>query len=90
MNAFHPVSLVHLGVFCVSMQKLIDKYIFTAILYHVKIIKKQLLFFNLKVQSHQKNMITSTETTSPENFTLAASPVLRLLTRKEFVKYGNS
>ena len=68
--------------------------IFTAILYQVKIIKKQLLLFNLKVQSHQithkKNMITLTETTNPEDFTLAASPVLRSSIRKEFVKYGNS
>ena len=38
----------------------------------------------------QKYMITSIETLSPENFTLTASPVLRILTRKEFVKYGNS
>ena len=35
-------------------------------------------------------MITSTETANPENFTLTAFPVLRLLTPKEFVKYGNS
>ena len=35
-------------------------------------------------------MITSAETASPENFTLTPFPVLRLLTRKEFVKYGNS
>ena len=38
----------------------------------------------------QKYMITSKETASPENFTLMSSPVLSLLTRKEFVKYGNS
>ena len=35
-------------------------------------------------------MITSTETAIPENVTLTAFPVLRLLTRKEFVKYGNT
>ena len=36
-------------------------------------------------------MITSTEIAGPENFILTAySQFLRLLTRKEFVKYGNS
>ena len=35
-------------------------------------------------------MITSTETAIPENVTLTAFPVLRLLTHKEFVKYGNT
>ena len=35
-------------------------------------------------------MITSTKTTSPEDFTLTACPVSKLLTRKKFVKYGNS
>ena len=29
--------------------------------------------------THQKYIITSTETVNPENFTLTASPVLRLL-----------
>ena len=38
----------------------------------------------------QKYMITSTKTASPENYTLTVFPVLRLLTYKEFVKYGNS
>ena len=35
-------------------------------------------------------MIASTETANPENFTLTASSVLKLLTYKEFVKYGNN
>ena len=40
--------------------------------------------------THQKYMITSTETVGPENFTLTAySQFLRLLTHSEFVKYGN-
>ena len=40
--------------------------------------------------THQEYFITSTETGSPENFTLIVSALLRLLTRMEFVKYENS
>ena len=56
-------------------------------------LSKTIIILQLKgshIKLHIKNMITSAETASPENFTLTSFPVLRLLTRKEFVKYGNS
>ena len=88
MEKSQNIMKLIVGIFCALMQKLIDIYSdFITCKNH----REQLIFFNLKVQSHQithqKYMITSTETSSPENFTLT---VLRLLTHKEFVKYGNS
>ena len=73
LHFFCSASSVNSGIFCTLSQ---NKF-FTAILYHDKTIKN---YYSFNLQ--QKYIITSTETASPENFTLTASPVFRLLTPK--------